>query len=250
MWAKEIQKIKEGFAHILFYHSRCPIVSTERRTCGIDYPKSRCCYICGERHNLYSKKRNFLSTTDYTGRIYCNAPHCIEAHKENRKREAEENRKELRARWYQEHKKEVLSKQRERRHSNAEKDKAWKAAHKEQINQHIRERKQADPIYKLKCQARTTIYKSFARTGNVKSERCEKLVGLSMDEFVAYLKRTYEQTYGRPWDGVGDVHIDHIVPLATAQTEEDVKRLCNYTNLRLITAEDNQRKGAKLDYTI
>lgn len=153
--------------------------------------------------------------------------------------------REYQAKWYQRHKPGLTEKQRKRRC-----DKAWKAAHKEQINQHIRERKQADPIYKLKCQARTTIYKSFARTGNVKSERCEKLVGLSMDDFVAYLKQTYEQTYGRPWDGVADVHIDHIVPLATAQTEEDVKRLCNYTNLRLITAEDNQRKGAKLDYAI
>ena len=148
--------------------------------------------------------------------------------------------REYQAKWYQRHKPELTEKQRKRRH-----DKAWKAAHKEQINQHIRERKQADPIYKLKCQARTTIYKSFARTGNVKLERCEKLVGLSMDEFVTYLKETYEKTYGHPWDGIEPVHIDHIVPLATAQSEEDVMRLCHYTNLQLLTAQDNLAKGSK-----
>ena len=37
-------------------------------------------------------------------------------------------------------------------------------------------------------------------------------------------------------------HIDHIVPLATAQTEEDVIKLCHYTNLQLLTAKDNLEK--------
>lgn len=200
------------------------------------------CCICGRSDLAYGQ---ILWATDGSGRTYCRSSSCSEKFKEIRKRESEENRKELRAKWYQDHKEEVLAKQRERRRYDSEKDKAWKAAHKEQINQHIRERKQADPIYKLKCQARTTIYKSFARTGNVKSERCEKLVGLSMDEFVTHLKETYEKTYGHSWDGIEPVHIDHIVPLATAQNEEDVMRLCHYTNLQLLTAQDNLAKGSK-----
>lgn len=170
---------------------------------------------------------------------------CFEKGRAERKRLSEEHRKELRAQWYQDHKAEIRDRQRQRRSGSTEKDRAWRAAHREQINNHIRERKKADPVYKLKCQARTTIYKSFARTGNVKQERCEKLVGLSMDDFAAYLKRTYEQTYGIPWDGVDPVHIDHIIPLATAKSEDDVIRLCHYTNLQLLKAKDNLMKGSK-----
>lgn len=213
--------------------------------------KKYLCKTCGER----KKEEQFYELeTKWVGGLracvcvrnglgICDDCHRVES--ERLALEYKEEMREYKRQWYQDHKAEISARQRERRHSNAEKDKAWKAAHKEQINQHIRERKQADPIYKLKCQARTTIYKSFTRTGNVKSERCEKLVGLSMDEFVTYLKETYEKTYGHPWDGIEPVHIDHIVPLATAQSEEDVMSLCHYTNLQLLTAQDNLAKGSK-----
>lgn len=43
-------------------------------------------------------------------------------------------------------------------------------------------------------------------------------------------------------------HIDHIIPLATAHTVEDVYRLCHYTNLRLLTPEDNMDKSDSLNW--
>ena len=178
--------------------------------------------------------------------LCCKSPACIQKCKEERKARSEQHKKELRARWYQEHKAEILAKRKNNRKYNAQKDKEWKDTHKEQINQHIRERKQVDPVYKLKCQARTMIYQSFARTGNVKQERCESIVGLTIDNFITYLEGTYERNYGKQWDGVEAVHIDHIIPLATAQSAEDVKRLCHYSNLQLLTAQDNLKKGSKV----
>lgn len=158
--------------------------------------------------------------------------------------------KEYKAKWYQAHKEEISERQRQRRHSTTEQNRAWQSTHRDQINQHIRERKQKDPVFKLKSQARTAIYQSFTRTGNVKQERCESITGLKIDDLVAYLCETYEQTYGKKWDGVEPIHIDHIVPLATAKDEADVKRLCHYSNLRLLTAQDNLKKGAKFNYAV
>lgn len=129
-------------------------------------------------------------------------------------------------------------------------NKKYKETHREQANQYVRQRKESDPVFRLKSQTRNAIYQSFARTGNVKSERCERIVGLPIDDFVSYLCGTFRDVYGRDWDGAEKVQIDHIVPISTATNEEEVLRLCHYTNLRLITAEDNQRKGAKLDYAI
>ena len=38
-------------------------------------------------------------------------------------------------------------------------------------------------------------------------------------------------------------HIDHICPLAQAQTIEEAKKLCNYANLQLLPKLENIRKS-------
>jgi hypothetical protein len=47
------------------------------------------------------------------------------------------------------------------------------------------------------------------------------------------------------WNNQGSWHIDHIVPLSSAQTEEEIYKLCHFTNLQPLWAEDNLRKGDK-----
>ena len=48
------------------------------------------------------------------------------------------------------------------------------------------------------------------------------------------------------WENQGKWHIDHITPLSSAKTEEEVYRLCHYTNLQPLWAEDNLKKGSKI----
>ena len=60
----------------------------------------------------------------------------------------------------------------------------YQETHREHANQYVRNRKAEDPVFRLKSQTRNAIYQSFARTGNVKSARCEKIVGLPIDDFV------------------------------------------------------------------
>ena len=40
--------------------------------------------------------------------------------------------------------------------------------------------------------------------------------------------------------------IDHIIPLASANTKEEMIPLFNYKNLQPLLAEDNRRKSAKI----
>lgn len=218
--------------------------------------KKYLCSVCGKRKDkdLFQK---FNSTQIHGLRAYVFAhdgtgicKECFEADRIKRKRDSEEHKKELRARWYQEHKKELAERQKQNKTSRSESQRKYTQSHREQINQYVSNRKQNDPLFKLKCQVRNTVYQSFARTGNVKSKRCEDITGLGGDDLVSYLVDTYEKTYGVPLDEKTPVHIDHIVPLATAKTEEDVLRLCHYTNLRLLNPQDNLLKGAKLNYTI
>ena len=51
---------------------------------------------------------------------------------------------------------------------------------------------------------------------------------------------------GMSWDNHGDWHIDHIIPLSLATTEEEMIKLCHYTNLQPLWAEDNLTNSNKI----
>ena len=42
---------------------------------------------------------------------------------------------------------------------------------------------------------------------------------------------------------MGNLHLDHIKPLSTAKTEEELRQLCHYTNLQWIWADVNMAKS-------
>ena len=50
------------------------------------------------------------------------------------------------------------------------------------------------------------------------------------------------------WDNYGlyGWHIDHIVPLSNAKTEDDFYKLCHYTNLQPLWSLDNLKKSNKI----
>ena len=43
--------------------------------------------------------------------------------------------------------------------------------------------------------------------------------------------------------GFGDLHLDHVVPMSLAQTEDEAILLSHYSNYQLLSADENQRKG-------
>jgi hypothetical protein len=48
------------------------------------------------------------------------------------------------------------------------------------------------------------------------------------------------------WSNRNLWHIDHIIPLASAKTEEEMIKLCHYTNLQPLWAIENMSKGSKI----
>lgn len=189
-------------------------------------------------------------------------------------REANKERVNERARKYYHENKEIMAKKSaeyraknrdviiEKKKAHYQKNKEYydeyhrkyKEEHRDEINAFFRkyyhDRKNADPIFKLAYQVRGTIQDSFRHRGYRKDTNAAELTGLCSADLTDYLIETFRNNYGREWDGVEPVHIDHIIPLATAESIDDVKRLCHYTNLQLLTAEDNLRKNAKLDYQL
>ena len=149
------------------------------------------------------------------------------------------------------HRKELKKKYREIWNQDSdyiERRRAWSREsakrRRKRITAHEENRKKIDSVFKLKKQIRNEIRMSFNRRGFRKSERTEMIVGCNLEELYKHLCKTYQIRYGEEYNGNRVVHIDHIIPLANAHTEEEVKKLCRWENLQLLTAEDNLIKNA------
>ena len=156
---------------------------------------------------------------------------------------------------YRERNKEKLREGKKRyREQNKEKIYAYNSEYqkrdyvKKKANDRIVEKYNNDDLFRLKMCVRSEIRSGFTRKGFKKSETTEKLVGCTLEEFIGHLKATYYRNYGIEYDGTQKVHIDHIIPIATAETEEEVNKLCHWSNLQLLNAEDNLAKSDSLDW--
>lgn len=120
--------------------------------------------------------------------------------------------------------------------------KKYRRENKEKLNQSHVERLHSDPIYKMKEQTRNMLRYAFRSKGHRKVSHTADIVGCDLDSLCSYLFSTWENNYGTKWNGE-PYHIDHIIPLSVAKTEEDIVRLCHYTNLQMLTPEDNMTKS-------
>jgi len=77
-----------------------------------------------------------------------------------------------------------------------------------------------------------------------KTSKTENILGCSFEEFFTHIESQFID--GMSWENRSLWHIDHIIPLATAKTEEEILRLNHYTNLRPLWALDNLKKGSKI----
>lgn len=134
------------------------------------------------------------------------------------------------------------------RQQNAAKIKAAKQAYaannKEKIAKALAERRASNPIVRMANSMRRSIrrYLDAGQKGEMSSF---EIIGCSKDDLRKHLESKFKN--GMTWGNYGKYwHIDHIVPLISARTADDVKRLCHWTNLQPLTAFDNISKGAKI----
>jgi len=102
-------------------------------------------------------------------------------------------------------------------------------------------------LYKLKVNIRNRV-KLFIKSVNfdIKINNTYNIVGCSPEELKIYLEKQF--TEDMSWDNHKHTgwHIDHIIPLSSAKTEEEVYKLCHYTNLQPLWCNENYKKGKKI----
>lgn len=124
-------------------------------------------------------------------------------------------------------------------------DPEYKTRKTKQTINYRNKRIKKDPVFKATVRIRNLIRTSLLNQGYTKKSKTYTIVGCSYDTLWEHLKRTWKKNYGTEWNGES-YHIDHVIPLATAKTEEEIIKLCHYTNLQLLTPFDNMSKHDKV----
>lgn len=156
--------------------------------------------------------------------------------------------------YHDKNKKAINSRKRKNRADNIEahreRDKRYRETNKDSIR--VSHRNYRNKRYKEDLKFRTSkklgssIRKCLRRLDLKKDFKTEEALGCSFEAFKHRLETMF--TEGMSWDNYGEWHIDHIIPLASAQTVDDVYRLNHYSNLQPLWARDNIKKGDSLEW--
>lgn len=128
----------------------------------------------------------------------------------------------------------------------------YRDKNREELNKKWREytknRKSKDPIYKFSFNTRRLIGNSFKRGKNTfkKNKKTEEILGCTIEFFIDYMLNLCPIGITLKDFGQYGYHIDHIIPISVAETEEDIIKLCHYTNLQPLWWEDNLQKSNKI----
>lgn len=116
---------------------------------------------------------------------------------------------------------------------------------KEKSYERWKKRWNNNDMFAMKVRLRNLIRNSFRKKGyNKYGVKTESILGVDYSTFKEYMESKFLD--GMSWDNRGEWHIDHIIPLSSATSEEELIKLCHYSNLQPLWAEDNIRKGDKI----
>ena len=153
--------------------------------------------------------------------------------------ENKEKLKKLQKRYYQENKEHYknLSKV---RYSENKNEMLYRA------KLYKRERMKIDHLFKLIGNLRNRIGGVLKKSGYQKNKKTMEILGCTSEQLKEHLEKQFKD--GMTWSNHGKFgwHIDHIIPLCSAETEEDMYKLCHYNNLQPLWWTENLSKGGKI----
>jgi len=178
----------------------------------------------------------------------------------------EKNQKKLKERkqvYYQKNKKLLLEKKQNWRKNNpdeykkqtknywnktkdiqSQKKKVWIENNREKYNSYWTNRKNIDPEFKLLMNMRSRLSGYLKKLNISKKNKTFDIVGCTPEFLKEHLEKQFSDSMN--WENRNQWHIDHIIPLSSAKTEDELYKLCHYTNLQPLWAEDNLKKSNKI----
>lgn len=132
------------------------------------------------------------------------------------------------------------------REDNKEYIREYAKSNRQKISTQQRKKKQEDSFYRLRCNLRRRIKETFNTNGFTKKSKTAEILGCTFEEFKLHLESKFEPWMA--WDNRGLYNgelncgwdIDHIIPVSSAITEEDIIKLNHYTNLQPLCSYINR----------
>jgi hypothetical protein len=191
-------------------------------------------YHCKECRKIYSKKYQEKNINKIRKYLKDNHDTILEKSKKyklkNKERFKERDRK------YYELNREIINV----RHKKYQKE------NKDKRNDRLKIRLQTDPLFKLSKNMRNRIG-IFLKSKNItKNNKTFDIIGCTSIELKKYIERQF--TEGMSWNNYGKYgwHVDHKIPLDSGRTENEIYKLCYYTNLQPLWWKNNLIKSNKL----
>ena len=125
-----------------------------------------------------------------------------------------------------------------------------KPENKERLTQIRRQyelnRRKTDPIVKITKAVRDRLRDFLKYKGLDKKNSFKQYIGCTKEELKTHIESQFKP--GMTWENHGFYgwHIDHIIPLSSANSEEQIYKLCHYTNLQPLWAKENLSKNNKI----
>jgi len=103
-------------------------------------------------------------------------------------------------------------------------------------------RHHSDPLFAMARGIRSRL-RGIINYGEF-SKNTAVVLGCNAEEFIAHIERQFEEGMG--WHNRSEWHFDHIIPLSSAKSKDEMIILGHHSNVRPLWALDNFRKGCRM----
>jgi len=123
----------------------------------------------------------------------------------------------------------------------SEKKKKYDKDNSKKINEQRLNRRKTDVLFKLTSNYKSMLGNVIKHKGYIKNSKSESILGCTYEEFKLHIESLWQpwmnwDNYGNPKDGIYEMDktwdLDHIVPLASAKTENELLKLNHYSNIQ------------------
>jgi hypothetical protein len=194
-------------------------------------------------------------------KIHLNAAYANnEAHRARRKQVAkewyEQNKdaaKQSMAEWRAKNRARKIASDRERHRANkdqinAKRRAAWGDEDRRKAREAQAKRLASNPVFSMAARMRSYLSSSLRYNSWAKHKRTEEVLGCTFVDFKAHIEKQFLS--GMSWENRRAWHVDHIVPVSSAKTADELMALFHFTNLRPMWARDNIAKGNEMTHLI
>jgi len=110
---------------------------------------------------------------------------------------------------------------------------------REYKREYTRNRRNTDLLFKIKDNIGCLIRSSINRKGFTKQTKTKDILGCDYNTLKEHLESQFDSNMS--WDNHGTYwDIDHIIPVSSAKTEEELIKLNHYTNLQPLESNYNR----------